>query len=457
MAVTHLETATLEQFLRDELNGEATFQVGWHLFGCADCRAALEALAPASERSICQLFERNPPPPVPDASSYDQAFNRMYETLRTKAADLERERRRAPELFAELATLRFGQQRLMVRNNDRFQIWGLAELLLERCRDAWNDDPNAAEDLASLALEVAESLTPETYGANFLNDLKAQAWAYIANSRRIRSDLRSVEQTFEIAQRLLDRGTGDPIERAQVLDFRASFLRDQRRFAEAIEVIDQAIATYREAEDSHLAGRSLAKKAIIFRDWRQPEKAIPVVEEAISLIDPSRDRRLVLSTQQNLLTYLTEAGRPWEARRLLPEVRRLAREIGGRLDLVRLRWAEGLIADGLGDFAGAERALLEARKEFVDRGIGYDAAMVSLDLAAVYLRRDRTEETKRLAAEMLPIFEAHDLHREALAALLMFQSATEKETVTLGLVREIGLYLDRARSRPRLRFELPAR
>lgn len=455
MAMTHLEVVTLERFLREELTSEETFEVGWHLFACTDCRNALEALAPGAEGTVRRLLERTASPAAPDAGSYDQAFRRMYDTLRSKAASLERERRLAPELYAELADLHFGQQRLMIRNNEHFQIWGLAELLLDRCRDAWNDDPIEAEDLASLALEVAECLSAETYGANFLNDLKAQAWAYVANSRRIRSDLRSVEQTFEIAERLLERGTGDPIERAQVLDFRASFLRDQRRFPEAIEAIDRAIATYREAEDDHLAGRSLAKKAIIYRDWRQPEKAIPVVEEAIALIDPSRDRRLVLSTRQNLVTYLTEAGRPWEARRLLPEVRQLAREIGGRLDLVRVRWAEGLIADGLGDLAAAERALLEARREFVERGIGYDAAMVSLDLAAVYLRRGQTEETKRLATEMLPIFEAHDLHREALAALLIFQSATEKETVTVGMVREIALYLDRARSRPRLRFEMP--
>jgi tetratricopeptide (TPR) repeat protein len=122
------------------------------------------------------------------------------------------------------------------------------------------------------------------------------------------------------------------------------------------------------------------------------------------------------------------------------------------MHLIRLRWVEGKIANDLERFEEAEPALREARDAFVERGIGFDAALVSLDLAALYARQGRTEEVKRLATEMVPIFESRDVHEEALAALLLFKEAAEAERVTLGLLDQIAAYLKRARLDPELRF-----
>ena len=54
---------------------------------------------------------------------------------------------------------------------------------------------------------------------------------------------------------------------------------------------------------------------------------------------------------------------------------------------------------------------------------------------------------------MLPIFESRDVHRGALAALILFRQAAEAERVTLALVREISAYLEKARHNPKLKFE----
>lgn len=44
------------------------------------------------------------------------------------------------------------------------------------------------------------------------------------------------------------------------------------------------------------------------------------------------------------------------------------------------------MAYGLDRLDEAERAFLGTRQGFLDQGIGYDAALASLDLALVYLR-----------------------------------------------------------------------
>ena len=70
----------------------------------------------------------------------------------------------------------------------------------------------------------------------------------------------------------------------------------------------------------------------------------------------------------------------------------------------------------------------------------------------LYLREGRTEEVKRLAEAMLPIFTAADVHREALAALIIFVEAAKQEQLTIALTRDIGKYLRDARVDPSLRF-----
>jgi hypothetical protein len=77
--------------------------------------------------------------------------------------------------------------------------------------------------------------------------------------------------------------------------------------------------------------------------------------------------------------------------------------------------------------------------------MGYDAALVSLDLARLYAQEGCTEDLKRLAAEMMPVFQSRDVHREAILALLMFQRACEEERLTVDLVRQISAYLRRER------------
>lgn len=73
------------------------------------------------------------------------------------------------------------------------------------------------------------------------------------------------------------------------------------------------------------------------------------------------------------------------------------------------------------------------------------AALVSLDLAMILLERGDAGELKRLAAEMIPVFESRDDHRKALAAFLLFHKAAEAEQVTLGLLQEVASSLETTR------------
>jgi hypothetical protein len=58
-----------------------------------------------------------------------------------------------------------------------------------------------------------------------------------------------------------------------------------------------------------------------------------------------------------------------------------------------------------------------------------------------------------LAREMIPIFEAEDIHREALAALEVFKQAALRERASAELVDRVARYLEAARKNLDLKFD----
>ncbi len=355
------------------------------------------------------------------------------------------ESRQAPELFAWLAEHSFEEQLQLVDTREDFQAWGLCSLLLRRSFEAVFENPERATDLAELAVRVTHFLG-DVYDPNWVLDLRARAYAYLANAQRVLGELRSAEAAFRNAERCLSQSTsGNSSIAAELLDLKSSLRRAQRRLGESLTLADQALQLYRENDESRGIGKMLLQKVKVLRELGDLEQAIELLQRGGSEIDPRTEPRLYAYARFNLLTCLTLAERHSEAEVLLPEVRARFQEVAQPLDLVRLRWAEAILAAGLGRHDDAEAAYREVQREFLDRRMGYDAALVSLDLAILYAQRGATQELKRLAAEMMPVFESREVHREAMAALIMFQNACEEERLTVKLARHLATFLQRER------------
>jgi hypothetical protein len=144
-----------------------------------------------------------------------------------------------------------------------------------------------------------------------------------------------------------------------------------------------------------------------------------------------------------------------EAASFLPEVQRLAREIGNSMDLLRCKWLEGRIAAGLGKWEEAGRLIDGVRQAFAGAGMAYDTALANLELAMVYLEQGCIGEVKELAAGLVPVFQQQGVHDEARKALALFCRAVEQEIATAELARQVVAYLYRAQHDPSLRFEIP--
>src|SRR6185369_1442058 len=176
-----------------------------------------------------------------------------------------------------------------------------------------------------------------------------------------------------------------------------------------------------------------------------PEEGIRLITRGLRRVERARDPRLVFQGLHNVLLFRVELG----------EMRPLYSRHADRIAQIKLRWIEGKICVGLGDFDHAERALRQAKEAFEGEGLIYDGAIVSFDLASVWLRQTTTTEVHRLAGEMLDTFRARSIAREALASLLMLRDAAGRNEATLDLIERVASVFERSEPGERSPRSLP--
>lgn len=449
----HPDHYTLERFACGDLPDVESHRIERHLrSGCTTCQSEVDRLLvpiaddPAAWRD---WVDASMGFLVDDAGSLARTFDRLERRLSL----LEIERAVAPELVAGLLAHPRLDRFAVLRGLSDLHTLAVCERLVEQCYEAGWTDPARALELAELAVEVSDCLPVERYGVSVVQDLKARAWAYLGNARRLGGDLAGADQALSHAESLADDGSADPLEEARILELRAALLADQGWLEEAAEMLDLAVEIYSEVKDPHRSGRSMIGRGIVQGNAGRPERAIALIEAGLRLLESPRDRYLPRVAAYHLAWFLSDAGRADEAEEALAALRRAAVAAPEPWTGFRLTWLEGRIAASAGRFSEAETALREARRRFLERDLGYDASLVTLDLASLYLRQGRSEEVQRLADEMFPLFVARDVHRQASSALAAFKHAAEMERISLGLVQQIGAYLLRARRNPKLRFE----
>jgi tetratricopeptide (TPR) repeat protein len=463
MSEHHPDRTDLEQYARCAV---ATAEERWiedHLrSGCTVCQRQVDALLPGgSERRL-------PSPPAPSApydgalpaggaaGDEELAWSKVLSRVEERLAQISEERAKAPRLVAELMRHPLPERLGLLRPGSRFVTLAVCELLIDESFRVGFNNPPAASELAELALQVVERLDGRHYGRSVVQDLRARAWAYLGNARRINYDLAGAEKALNVAERLVEQGSADPLEEARILDLRASLLCDQGWLEEAADLLDNVIDIYEDVRDLHGKGRALISKGVFLGNAGFPEEAIELIPEGLSLLDWEAEPRLVLMGRHNLIVFLNDCGRSIEALRQLERFRGCYREFEDPTAEIRLIWLEGRIAAGLGRFEQAELALVEVRRRLLEQALGYDAALAMLDLAGIYLEQGRRDEVRRLAEDMLPLFMAQSVHRHAIAALVAFQQAVEGDHVTPARIQEIASYLLRARKNPRLCYRAQA-
>lgn len=387
---------------------------------------------------------------VPDRASYEGVFERALDRTHHRRDALEDEVRQAEALLARvdaMSTSEIANALPGLGGNAVFATPSCSRLLTERVARTVTSDPKRAAHLAGLATEASSRIPEERCSADLAADFQASAWAHRANALRVGTDLSAAEEALARAVQRQTAGTGDPLVAALVLSFEGLIRVDQRRFKKGIRCYRRARRCARRVGEQHLAGRILIDEANAFANQGREADAIRLRERALAEIDIEAEPRLALVVRHNLVSYLDGAGRFDEAWQGLEAARSLADQVGDSLDRVRLQWLEARIASHRGELDHAEQQFVAARDSFAAAELWYDVALISLELAEVYLSRGETAKVKHLAATLVPVFAARDVHREAQAALRVFCKAAEAETVGRSLIDSVRRDLEGASTR----------
>ncbi|HEX6864392.1 MAG TPA: tetratricopeptide repeat protein, partial [Thermoanaerobaculia bacterium] len=344
--------------------------------------------------------------------------------------DVEPARWHAGQLWERIRSFPEDYQSAVVRAARELRTWALVERVCEESIAQASRDLNATAALTRLAREIAEWVEgPEEWRLR----LQGFAGLHSANYLRVAGELQASEAAFEQAKRLWNQGS-DPAEildPGRPFDLEASLCRAQRRFEEALALLDQAERVGRGR------ARILVNKGFTLEVMGHYEQALEVLREAGSLVDRDRAPRLWYNQRFNIAVNLCHLGRFSEAGDLLQQVREVATGLGDRIFLNRVTWLAGRVAAGQGRVEEAVAQLQSAHRGFLAQDMGFDVSLALLEEAALRLDQGQAREVRALVRDLPQVFRSKGVHREAVAALRLFQEAAERETATAELARRV--------------------
>lgn len=309
----------------------------------------------------------------------------------------------------------------LVRHHLRFTTRALFQHLGERSREEGRRDRGRGIAIARLALEAASALEGAGDDAG-TGPLKALAWAWLGNAKRLALDFVGADKAFSAARRRLPEDR--PAESGEILSMQATLRRWQRRFEDALELASAAIPLLQASGQSEQLARTYLLRGIVNRELGDFEAAVADNELALTLVDADRLQALRLTAHFNLTRVLVDSGSP-RAEQAISTLRRVAQETPRAQELGSVDWLEGLFAASRERWGAAMEHLEAARRDLESRGRSELLAVLSLDLAQVALRRGERQEARTSVERALPVFQALAVREEYLAFAMIHEDARE--------------------------------
>jgi len=423
----HASRQQIENLVAQKLPPEEKQRIVRHLLsGCKPCVELVRS-------SIC---------PGDEEPDYDAIIRRLELAYVVAQNEVQVERRMADELWPKLQSQPPERRLFIIKNIDDYRTWGMYERVVEQTKTVARNDPLQAVDLAHLALAITELLDKDAYGRERICDFQAGAYTALGNAKRIVGDFTGAESALKVAKDLLDRGTGDPYEKAYLLSIHSSLRADLGYLEEAAEILSRGIKHARSVNDRQLEGRLVLKKSS-FIGFVDPILGLELAETGISLLELGIDPHLDLVGRHLLAFWTNELGDPEEAAGILATYRYMYDKFGDVFWTGRLLHLQGNIARTEGDLLKAEHFFRELVELYACNNFEFDLVLASLDLAEVLASQARVIESGEILSHLYSILEAWQLHGDILRSWKIMQQGVERRNVQASTFRELAMTLRR--------------
>jgi len=383
-------------------------------------------------------------------AGYSAAIERVYKAIRPEWSHLFAQRAKARKALAGLETGGLEALGKVPRDTKGLALY---KTLLSRSWALRHENPGLMVQFASLATQVAAKLAAGRYGEKRIADFQCRAWMEYGNALRVADRLAEAEFALGRAVEFHSRGTDDELLAARLLELQASLAADRRRFALACRALSFVRRYYFRVRDRHLAGRTLIKQGLYTGYAGDTQEGLRLLRRGLSLIDGSYDPALVCAALHNQLLFLIDQKSFRDARKLLFQNRQRLSNSGGKINELKMLWLEGRIEAGFGKHGRAERILQKVKEGFDQAGLGYQAAIASLDLAAALLSQNRVAEAQELVVKAARVFSALGIGREAMGAILLLRQSFDLRAATVAFIEEVTVFLRKVENDPLARFD----
>jgi tetratricopeptide (TPR) repeat protein len=388
----------------------------------AAAAAAAGAADTAALAAACTAAAPTGHPSHPTSpAAYDGLFAGSLQRAAAGHAAIHEERLAAAACWVRLRSTAPAAERMhLVTTDERFHRLAVAARLLDEVRADEDPGPNPGHaitprEACDLAVAIADRLPSGRYPQGQVADLRARAWMVEADTLRLYGRPDDARGCLRRAADAQQAGSGDALEQAALHCLEADIDLEQGEIGAAITRLRRALATYRLLGERHEAGRVLQKLSQAI-GHEQPVHGVVTAERALALIEPGRDLHLDLAVRHGLIWFLNDGGMSWQALDLLEASRRLYRQLSDTQPYLLLPWLEARICRRLGELGAAERGFDMAWRDLRWSFHHQEAALVSLDLAEVYLARGKTHQAVQLLADVTDNLDRWSMHAEGVAA-----------------------------------------
>ena len=205
-----------------------------------------------------------PAPATANESDYDRAMSGVSRKLPLLREQVERDRERIADRYADLADQPKGRRATVIRNGSTTMLTALAFDLMRRSYADRFERTARSLKLANLAHEVAQSVVERGQPSPVISgDLLGESLCYLGNARRINSDVIGAGKALAEARIQLDSGTRDRQLRALQLSFLATLRHTEGRGVEAAELYDREIRLRELLGDPEALGAAFINRGLV--------------------------------------------------------------------------------------------------------------------------------------------------------------------------------------------------
>lgn len=343
-----------------------------------------------------------------------------------------------------LSKLDSGQRLRAIRDNRSFQVWGLFDLFLDEAKRVVRDTPFEALDLIHASAYISELLPEDVYGEERIYDFRGTANAALGNIKRLTGDFEGAAQALNTSGAFLDKGTGDPYDRSNLISILSSLKTDLGMLEEAADLLGDAIALSRKVNDPALEAKLRIQQSFCI-GYVDPERGLHLSYTALRLLKESRstDRHLELGGLYLTAYWSNELGHEDEARATLETYRYLFDMFPDPVTQGRLLMLDALISRREGRLDYSERLFRQLVDLYGEHQMEFDLALASLEWAESLVLLRRFDEATDVMTQVYPLISSWNIHVDILRSWMIVKEAVRGQAIEDASFRELAMILRR--------------